>query len=542
MKNRLGLSWEQETRRILEQSWSYLSLVSPARRFKEWQLICREESPADILVEILNLGGWEFFFAGLPYKPEIVQNLASNLALETTIGTTNLAHEIAVDESMIFHKWFFYLLLLLELSPGSTVELAEYWGLPPKVQEQLLLALSLAAKAKGGQDLLDRVFIRQLQQLTLEALYFVFQSSREKSQLSWKMCIRDRLYTVLKAGFPAERLYFHGNNKSPEELELAVKSRVGRFVVDNIWELENLNKIAGQSGVKAQILLRVQPGIDAHTHEYIRTGQIDSKFGMAIATGQAMEIVKLALTCENIDVKGIHCHIGSQIFEIDSFRHAAEVMMSFMNDVRVETGTILSELNLGGGFGIYYSKGDAPAPIGQFADTIMKTVSEQATRFNLPRPKIIVEPGRSIVGTAGTTLYTVGSIKNIPGVRTYVAVDGGMSDNPRPALYQAKYEAMLANKGNSPAEELVSITGKCCESGDMLIWDIKLPKVESGDILAAVSYTHLDVYKRQGHRMAEIEDPARTGLEFIGFHDTALEGHTPGNNIRELTGDAPCFK
>ncbi len=186
LKNRLGLSWEQETRRILEQSWSYLSLVSPARRFKEWQLICREESPADILVEILNLGGWEFFFAGLPYKPEIVQNLASNLALETTIGTTNLAHEIAVDESMIFHKWFFYLLLLLELSPGSTVELAEYWGLPPKVQEQLLLALSLAAKAKGGQDLLDRVFIRQLQQLTLEALYFVFQSSREKSQLSWK--------------------------------------------------------------------------------------------------------------------------------------------------------------------------------------------------------------------------------------------------------------------------------------------------------------------------------------------------------------------
>ncbi|MFY9175534.1 MAG: diaminopimelate decarboxylase [Peptococcia bacterium] len=309
------------------------------------------------------------------------------------------------------------------------------------------------------------------------------------------------LYTVLKAGFPAERLYFHGNNKSPEELELAVKSRVGRFVVDNIWELENLNKIAGQSGVKAQILLRVQPGIDAHTHEYIRTGQIDSKFGMAIATGQAMEIVKLALTCENIDVKGIHCHIGSQIFEIDSFRHAAEVMMSFMNDVRVETGTILSELNLGGGFGIYYSKGDAPAPIGQFADTIMKTVSEQATRFNLPRPKIIVEPGRSIVGTAGTTLYTVGSIKNIPGVRTYVAVDGGMSDNPRPALYQAKYEAMLANKGNSPAEELVSITGKCCESGDMLIWDIKLPKVESGDILAvsgtgAYNYSMSSNYNR----------------------------------------------
>jgi len=295
------------------------------------------------------------------------------------------------------------------------------------------------------------------------------------------------LFTVLKAGFPAERIYFHGNNKSMGELEFGVKSKVGRFVVDNFWELENLDRIAGRHKRRVQILVRVQPGIEAHTHEYIKTGQIDSKFGMAIATGQAMGIVKAALTCENIDLMGVHCHIGSQIFEIDSFRHTAEVMMGFINEVKIQTGLIMQELDLGGGFGIYYHSCDTPAPISLFADTIINTIQEQAQRYNLPVPKIIVEPGRSIVGTAGTTLYTIGSIKHIPGIRTYVAVDGGMGDNPRPALYQAKYEAMLANKGNEPEAEVVSITGKCCESGDMLIWDIKLPKVESGDILAVSS-------------------------------------------------------
>lgn len=295
------------------------------------------------------------------------------------------------------------------------------------------------------------------------------------------------LYTALKSGFPPERIYFHGNNKSLEELEYGIKSKIGRFVVDNLWELGNLETTAKTMGQKVQILLRVQPGIEAHTHEYIRTGQIDSKFGLAIATGQAMEIVKEALKCENLELMGIHCHIGSQIFEIESFRHAAEVMMNFLKEVKDQTGKELAELNLGGGFGIYYKSDDTPAPISRFADTIIKTVEEEASKLQLRRPKIIVEPGRSIVGTAGTTLYTIGSIKHIPGVRTYVAVDGGMGDNPRPALYQAKYEAMLANKAKNEKTETVSITGKCCESGDMLIWGIALPKVESGDILAVSS-------------------------------------------------------
>lgn len=295
------------------------------------------------------------------------------------------------------------------------------------------------------------------------------------------------LFTALKAGFPPEKIFFHGNNKSREELEMAIKNKVGRVVVDNLYELELLNEMALQLRERVKILLRIQPGIEAHTHEYIRTGQIDSKFGMAIATGQAMEIVKKAFSAEALDLQGLHCHIGSQIFEIDSFRHTAEVMMRFVKQIKQETGINMVELNLGGGFGIYYKEGDTPAPISKFADVIMKTVTEEAQKAGVHIPKVIVEPGRSIVGTAGTTLYTVGSIKHIPGIRTYVAVDGGMADNPRPALYQAKYEAMVANKANSPAEQTVSITGKCCESGDMLIWDINLPKLDSGDILAVSS-------------------------------------------------------
>lgn len=295
------------------------------------------------------------------------------------------------------------------------------------------------------------------------------------------------LYTALKAGFAPERIYFHGNNKSPQELEYAIKSKIGRFVVDNLWELDNLENKAKALGEKVQILLRVQPGIEAHTHEYIRTGQIDSKFGVAIATGQALDFAKEALKCSQLELMGIHCHIGSQIFEIESFRHAAEVMMDFLKEIREQTGQELTELNLGGGFGIYYKSDDTPAPISKFANTIVKTVEEAAAKIQMKRPKIIVEPGRSIVGTAGTTLYTVGSIKHIPGVRTYVAVDGGMGDNPRPALYQAKYEAMLANKAKQEMSQEVSITGKCCESGDMLIWGISLPKVENGDILAVSS-------------------------------------------------------
>lgn len=309
------------------------------------------------------------------------------------------------------------------------------------------------------------------------------------------------LYTALKAGFPVEKIYFHGNNKTFDELKLALESGIGRIVADNIYEMENINKICGVLNITADILIRITPGIEAHTHEYIQTGQIDSKFGLVMSNGQAIEGIKRALELNNINLKGLHCHIGSQIFELESYQHAAEVMMEFLQKVYKETGYQVAELNLGGGFGIYYVSGDKPASIKTYANIVMETIKRLSDEMNYPMPKVIVEPGRSIVGEAGTTLYTVGSVKNIPGVRKYVAVDGGMTDNPRPALYQARYEAVVANKANEDKVEEVSVAGKCCESGDMLIWDLHVPVIEPGDILAvfctgAYNYSMSSNYNR----------------------------------------------
>ncbi|TCP63784.1 diaminopimelate decarboxylase [Heliophilum fasciatum] len=292
------------------------------------------------------------------------------------------------------------------------------------------------------------------------------------------------LYTAKQAGFPMERVYFHGNNKTDEELALALDYGIGCIVVDNHFEMKRLDKLAGERGVKVPVLLRITPGIDCHTHDFVRTGQIDSKFGFTLPTGQAAEAVGAVLACENLDFLGVHCHIGSQIFELASFQYAAEVMMGFADELRAKFGCTIRVLNLGGGFGIRYTEKDDPADVADYARLVIEAVQQEAQKRNMPVPKLVVEPGRSIVATAGTTLYTVGSIKEITGVRKYVAVDGGMTDNPRPALYGSKYEALLANKANQPNEEVVTITGKCCESGDMLIWDLSLPKVESGDILA----------------------------------------------------------
>jgi diaminopimelate decarboxylase len=309
------------------------------------------------------------------------------------------------------------------------------------------------------------------------------------------------LYTALQANFTAARIYFHGNNKSREELAMAIKAGVGRIVVDNFYEMGILNDLAQEINQQVDVLLRVTPGIEAHTHEYIQTGQIDSKFGFTLPDGTADRAIDLALSYANLTVKGIHAHIGSQIFELESFRHEVQIMIDYMADILKRTGYLLQELNIGGGFGIYYASGDDPAQISDYAKTVQDALVVACQNQNFPRPKIIVEPGRSIAGTAGTTLYTVGSIKEIPGVRKYVAVDGGMADNPRPALYQARYEAVLANRANEKTTETVSVTGKCCESGDMLIWDIDLPKAKAGDLLAvsctgAYNYSMSSNYNR----------------------------------------------
>lgn len=292
------------------------------------------------------------------------------------------------------------------------------------------------------------------------------------------------LYTALQSGFPREKIYMHGNNKTPAELELALDAGVGRVVVDNFYELELLNRLCASKGRRQEVLLRITPGVEAHTHDFIKTGQVDSKFGFTLPGGQARDAVRAALDCSNLQLVGLHCHIGSQIFEMESFKHAADLMMEFLLGIKQECGFEAEELDLGGGFGIYYYYGDEPRKPGEWARAILPVVQARCKASGLRTPRIIVEPGRCLAGPAGVTLYTLGSFKEVKGIRKYVAVDGGMTDNPRPSLYGSKYLAMVANKADQEPQETVSIAGKCCESGDMLIWDARLAPVQPGDILA----------------------------------------------------------
>lgn len=311
------------------------------------------------------------------------------------------------------------------------------------------------------------------------------------------------MYTAKSVGFPMDQVCFHGNNKTRRELEAALDWGVTRIVVDNLTELHTLSALAKEKGIIAEILLRIKPGIDAHTHNFIRTGQIDSKFGLALETGEAMEGVKEALAAESVTLRGLHCHIGSQIFSVDPFVHAAEVMMGFLGQIKAETGVELPELNLGGGFGILYTDEDEPVPFGDYMEPVSRAVKASAEKLGLSQPFVLIEPGRSIVGEAGTTLYTVGSVKEIPDIRTYVSVDGGMGDNPRYILYQAKYDMILANRVNEPATETVTVAGRCCESGDLLGEDVPLAPAKPGDLLAvfatgAYNYSMASRYNRVG--------------------------------------------
>ncbi|MEV2695564.1 diaminopimelate decarboxylase [Paenibacillus larvae] len=309
------------------------------------------------------------------------------------------------------------------------------------------------------------------------------------------------LMTALESGFPPERIHFHGNNKTPQEIEMALRTGIGCFVVDNFVEMQLLHSMAAEQGLRVNVLLRITPGVEAHTHEYISTGQTDSKFGFDLENGSAFQAVQEASRLESFHLLGIHSHIGSQIFEVEGFQIAVEKVAAFAVQVRDEMGISFQVINLGGGFGIRYTAEDTPLPVSQYVQAITNSIKTCFASYKYPIPEIWVEPGRSIVGDAGTTLYTVGTIKDIPGVRKYVSVDGGMTDNPRPALYQSVYEAILANRAKEEAAEVISVAGKCCESGDMLIWDVKLPKVQTGDILAvfctgAYNYSMASNYNR----------------------------------------------
>ena len=294
-------------------------------------------------------------------------------------------------------------------------------------------------------------------------------------------------YTALCAGFPREEIYFHGNNKTISELEYTIEQGIGYIVIDNFYEIENVQKIAQEKNKIVKALLRISPGVEGHTHEAISTGQLDSKFGFTMDFGIALEAVKKVLSMSNIEFKGIHCHIGSQMFLPEIYKAGAERMTDLALDIKRQCEVDIEQLNIGGGFGVYYTEEDSPKDISVFMDSIIENITLNCQQKNLELPKILIEPGRWLMGEAGATLYTAGAIKDIPDVRKYVSVDGGMTDNIRPALYEAKYEAVVANKAGIEAEEMVTIAGKCCESGDKLIIDAHLPKIESGDILAVLT-------------------------------------------------------
>lgn len=367
----------------------------------------------------------------------------------------------------------------------DTVELAKQYGTPLYVMDEGLIREHCRSfkesmdKYYGGEGLVcyaSKAFCcKAMCRIMLE------------EGLGLDVVSEGELYTALSVGFPPEKLCFHGNNKTDSELSFALEKGVGRIIVDNIYELERLNRLAEQTGRSANIMYRIKPGIDAHTHNFIMTGQIDSKFGFALETGEAFEAVKKAIECSHINLVGLHCHIGSQIFDIDPFVRAAEVMLTFIAKIKDELGFEVKELNLGGGFGIKYTEEDAPVAYDKYMEKVSEKVKEVCAEKNVKLPFILIEPGRSIAAPAGITLYTVGGRKEIPNIRTYVSIDGGMCDNPRYALYQSKYDVEVANKADLPKSETVTVAGKCCETGDLIGEGMPIQPVEPGDILAVLA-------------------------------------------------------
>ena len=337
------------------------------------------------------------------------------------------------------------------------------------------------------------------------------------------------LYTAIASGFPMERVYFHGNNKSDAELEMAVEHQIGCVIIDNEEELLILNEICKQRQQKMRVMFRIKPGVEAHTHEFVQTGQLDSKFGVALKTGEAFELLKKAFALQHVEVLGIHCHIGSQIFDLSPFELAAQRMMELIVRVKNELGQTIRQLNLGGGFGIQYEETDDPIPYDSYIESVSKVIKSYCSKHQIPLPFILMEPGRSIVGPAGYTLYTVGAIKEIPGIRTYLSVDGGLSDNPRFILYGARYRAVIANRVAEAKTKTYTISGKCCESGDIICDDVRLQEAKRGDCLCvlatgAYNYSMSSNYNR-------IKKPAVVMVQ-NGKHYLAVKAETFEDLIR----------
>jgi diaminopimelate decarboxylase len=376
----------------------------------------------------------------------------------------------------------------LEIGGCDTLDLAREYGTPLYVYDEAIIRHNCRAYRAAFESRYPRV---QIEYAGKAFLCLAMARLVEEEGLHLDVASAGELFTALRAAFPRENLVFHGNNKSLEELRLALDAGTGRIVVDNEFELDLLETLLPSQSRPQEVLLRVAPGVDPHTHRRIRTGQADTKFGMNIASGAALTAVKRIVSMSGLLFNGLHSHIGSNLMDTQAHREALEAVLDLAFQIREETGLAIEELNIGGGLGIRYLPGDHPPDVEAFAEEIVTTLIEGLAARHLPLPTLQLEPGRSIVGEAGTTLYTVGAIKEVPiaeppGSRVYVAIDGGMSDNPRPQLYDAVYTALIANRAATPASASVRIAGKHCET-DILVQQTTIQPPEPGDVLAVLS-------------------------------------------------------
>ena len=387
----------------------------------------------------------------------------------------------------------------LTIGGADAVELAKEFGTPAYILDENVIRENCRTYLRAATEYFgaDALPLYASKALCFTGIYKI----AAEEGLGVDCVSGGELYTAKRAGFPAEKIYFHGNNKTDRDIKDAMDMGVGTFVVDNQEELEALSAEAVSRGINQRILLRITPGIDPHTHRAVVTGNVDSKFGSAIVTGQAMSIVKKAISTQGVDLAGLHCHIGSQIFDIEPFSDAASIMVKFIADIKAECGYEIRELNLGGGLGVKYTEYDRDIDYASAIKDIASVVTEFCSDNGIKMPKIILEPGRSLVAAAGATLYTVGSVKEIEGFRNYISVDGGMPDNPRYALYQSQYTAVIADRAGEPRDYRATLAGRCCESGDLLGENMEIQRASRGDILAvlvtgAYNYSMASNYNR----------------------------------------------
>ena len=372
----------------------------------------------------------------------------------------------------------------LTLAGADTVALAKKYGTPlmlvdeQRIRDNCRTYVQAMKEHFGG----DSMPLFASKAFCFKALYQIVA----EEGMGTDIVSPGELYTAKAAGFPLEKAYFHGNNKTDADIRFGIEAGIGCFIADNREELEVINQTATEAGRRQKVILRVTPGIDPHTHAAITTGKVDSKFGTAIETGQALELIRYILTLPNIDLIGIHCHVGSLCFDSKPFLDAADIMIAFMSQVKKETGKALSVLNLGGGYGVRYIESNPHIDIADNIRQVAERVKAQCARYGLDLPQVLMEPGRSIVADAGLTLYEAGSVKTITGYKSYISIDGGMTDNPRYALYQSDYTVLNASQAAAAPDMVATIAGRCCESGDLIQEDVNIKRPTRGEIIAVL--------------------------------------------------------